>query len=59
MPCVELGDGRLLDESNSATWLLSPDSMLGGGEKAVQAEVSILSLSFKLLNLSLVLILTS
>ena len=47
MPCVELGDGRLLDESNSAAWLLSPESMLGGGEKAVQAEVSLLvSFSF-------------
>ena len=40
MPCVELGDGRLLDESNSAAWLLSPESMLGGGEKAAQAEVT-------------------
>jgi len=39
VPCVELGDGRLLDESNSAAWLLSPESMLGGGEKAAQAEV--------------------
>ena len=39
MPCVELGDGRLLDESNSTAWLLSPESMLGGGEKAAQAEV--------------------
>ena len=39
MPCVELGDGGLLDESNSAAWLLSPESMLGGGEKAIQAEV--------------------
>ena len=54
MPCVELGDGRLLDESNSAAWLLSPESMLGGGEKAVQAEVSLISL-----NSSLVLILMS
>ena len=40
MPCVELGDGRLLDESNSAAWLLSPESMLGGGGKAAQAEVT-------------------
>ena len=51
MPCVELGDGRLLDESNSAAWLLSPESMLGGGEKAVQAEVSLLI--FNLLNHSM------
>ena len=40
MPCVELGDGRLLDESNSAAWLLSPDGMLGADEKAAQAEVT-------------------
>ena len=40
VPCVELGDGRLLDESNSAAWLLSPDSMLGADEKAAQAEVT-------------------
>ena len=39
VPCVELGNGKLLDESNSAAWLLSPESMLGGGEKAAQAEV--------------------
>ena len=40
MPCVELGDGRLLDESNSTAWLLSPESMLGGGDKTAQAEVT-------------------
>ena len=40
VPCVELGDGRLLDESNSAAWLLSPDGMLGADEKAAQAEVT-------------------
>ena len=39
VPCVELGNGKLLDESNSTAWLLSPESMLGGGEKAAQAEV--------------------
>ena len=36
-----MGDGRLLDESNSAAWLLSPESMLGGGDKATQAEVTL------------------
>ena len=36
-----MGDGRLLDESNSAAWLLSPESMLGGGDKAAQAEVTL------------------
>ena len=39
VPCVELSCGQRLDESNSAAWLLSPDTMTGGGDKTVQSEV--------------------
>ena len=39
VPCVELSSGQLLDESNSAAWLLSPDSMTGSGNKSVEASI--------------------
>ena len=39
VPCVELSGGQLLDESNSACWLLCPDSMTGAGDKVVQSNI--------------------
>ena len=39
VPCVELSSGQKLDESNSAAWLLAPDTMTGAGDRQVQSEV--------------------
>ena len=39
VPCIELTSGQLMDESNSAAWFLSPDSMTGSGDKTVEASI--------------------
>ena len=39
VPCVELSSGKLLDESNSAAWLLAPKFMIGGDDQEVQSSV--------------------
>lgn len=39
VPCVELTDGSLLDEGNSAAWQLCPESMTGGKDRKEQAQV--------------------
>ena len=39
VPCVELNTGKLLDESNSAAWLLAPRAMTGGDDQEAQSAV--------------------
>jgi len=39
VPCVELSSGKLLDESNSAAWLLAPKFMIGGDDQEAQSSV--------------------
>ena len=39
VPGVELSDGETLDESNSAAWLLCPDTMTGAGDKRTQSSI--------------------
>ena len=39
VPSVELNSGKLLDESNSAAWLLAPPAMTGGDDRETQSSV--------------------
>ena len=39
VPSVELSSGKLLDESNSAAWLLAPKAMTGGDDREAQSSV--------------------
>lgn len=39
VPGVELSDGQTMDESNSAAWLLCPDTMTGAGDKNIQSSI--------------------
>ena len=39
VPSLELSSGKLLDESNSAAWLLAPKAMTGGDDREAQSSV--------------------
>ena len=39
VPGVELSGGQTMDESNSAAWLLCPDTMTGAGDKNIQSSI--------------------
>jgi len=39
VPSVELSSGKLLDESNSAAWLLAPAALTGGDDRDAQSSV--------------------
>ena len=39
VPSVELDTGKLLDESNSAAWLLCPEEMTGGQDRDRQSQI--------------------
>ena len=39
VPGVQLSGGQTMDESNSAAWLLCPDTMTGAGDKNIQSSI--------------------